>query len=122
VIETLRYYAVEELTALWELVPTERQRRYKAVYDREVRNAGASGSDALEGQVAAELLVRYTDTALVPVGARWARCPARIQEAAKQGSELVAPETVLERESPKRPRPIVLLLIPTRIPRRTLLV
>lgn len=116
--ETLRYYAVDELrdlslaelTALWELVPTERQRRYKAVYDREVRNAGASGSDALEEQVADELLTRYIDTALVPVGARWARCPVRIQEAAKQSSELVAPETVLERESPKRPRPIVLLI------------
>lgn len=109
-VEALRDLSLAELTALWELVPTERQRRYKAVYDREVRNAGASGSDALEQQVAGELLTRYTNTALVPIGARWARCPARIQEAAKQDADLVAPETVAERETSSRPRPILLLI------------
>ena len=48
-IEQLRYHNVEELQALslaelqalWELVPTERQRAYRVAYDREVRNAGA---------------------------------------------------------------------------------
>ena len=33
----------------------------KAAYEREVRTAGAVGSDALERQVAAELLKRYDD-------------------------------------------------------------
>jgi hypothetical protein len=116
--ETLRYYPMDELrdlslaelTALWELVPTERQRRYKAVYDREVRNAGASGSDALEQQVAGELLTRYADSALVPIGARWARCPVRIQEVAKRSADLVAPETLVERETSSKPHPILLLI------------
>lgn len=116
--ETLRYYPVEELrelslaelSALWELVPTDRQRRYKAVYEREVRNAGASGSDALEQQVAGELLTRYAETALVPVGARWARCPGRIQEAARQGLPVVAPETLAEREAPQGQRPILFVI------------
>jgi len=97
-IEQLTYYSVEELErlsleelqALWELVPTDRQKAYRAAYDREVRNAGAIGSDQLEGRVAAELLNRYREAALVPVGSRWARTPQRVQEAA-QDNEL--PET-----------------------------
>ncbi|MCI0750113.1 MAG: hypothetical protein L0Y32_06185 [Nevskiales bacterium] len=91
-IEQLRYHTVDELQqlslaelqALWELVPTDRQRAYRAAYDREVRNAGAIGSDALERQVAAELLRRYAESALVPVGSRWARTPARVQDAARE--------------------------------------
>ena len=47
-METLRYHSIEELRALslnelhalWELVPTDRQRAYKAAYEREVRTAG----------------------------------------------------------------------------------
>jgi hypothetical protein len=99
--EALRYYTVDELRAmtegellsLWELVPTERQRRYRTVYEREVRGAGAIGSDALESRVTDELLTRYITTALVPIGMRWTRTPARIQEAAKQGKDLVTPES-----------------------------
>ena len=67
-IEALRELSVSELHALWELVPTNRQRAYKAAYEREVRTAGAVGSDELERQVAAELLKRYDEAALVPVG------------------------------------------------------
>ena len=83
-VDELKALSLEELQALWELVPTERQKAYRTAYDREVRNAGALGSDALEQQVAAELLRRYEDTALVPVGTRWARTPARVQEAARE--------------------------------------
>jgi hypothetical protein len=91
VIEQLQYKGVDELKALslaelqalWELVPTERQRAYRSAYDREVRNAGAIGSDDLERRVAAELLERYSDSALVPVGSRWARTPQRVQDAAR---------------------------------------
>ncbi len=50
-IEELRALSMEELRALWELVPTDRQHRYQSVYQREVRTNGASGSDALEQQV-----------------------------------------------------------------------
>jgi hypothetical protein len=102
-VEELQQMEPAELTALWELVPTERQRRYKAVYDREVRHAGASGSDALEKAVAGELLTRYAETALIPIGARWARTPARIQEAARNNAELVAPEALEAQRQPGRP-------------------
>jgi len=91
-IEELRALSIEELRALWELVPTDRQHRYQTVYQREVRTNGASGSDALEQQVVTALIQRYDESALVPIGARWARTPARIQEAVKAGESLTPPE------------------------------
>src|SRR5258708_384628 len=114
--ETLGYYTLDELNALsllelaalWELVPTDRQRRYKTVYDREVKQAGAVGSDALEKNVTEELLNRYLTTALVPIGARWARTPTRIQQAVKSDADLVAPEAVEEQNRPKKP-PVAML-------------
>lgn len=117
-METLRYHSTEELRALtlrelqalWELVPTDRQRAYKAAYEREVRTAGAVGSDELERQVAAELLKRYEDTALVPVGSRWARAPGRVQEAARQNAVLDAPEDEVKPASGK-PSPKVMLAV-----------
>ncbi len=92
-IEDLRALSLDELRALWELVPTDRQHRYQTIYQREVRTNGASGADELEKQVVEALIQRYEDGALVPVGARWARTPARIQAAVRLGELLVAPET-----------------------------
>ena len=74
--ETLRYHTVaqlrelslDELRALWELVPTDRQRAYRAAYNREVKSAGAEGSDAKERKIALALLKRYHESALVPLG------------------------------------------------------
>lgn len=108
-METLGYHSIEqlhglslsELHALWELVPTDRQRAYKAAYEREVRTAGAVGSDELERQVAAELIKRYDEAALVPVGSRWARSPGRVQDAAKQNIVLDAPEDEVKPASGK---------------------
>ncbi len=94
-IEELRALSLDEVRALWELVPTDRQHRYQSVYQREVRTNGASGSDALEQQVIGALIQRYEEGALVPVGARWARTPARIQEAVRGGESLVPPEAEL---------------------------
>ena len=88
-VEELQNLSLEELQALWELVPTSRQRAYRQAYEREVRNAGALGSDQLEQQVTAELLSRYEESALVPVGMRWARTPSRVQDAAKSDDGLV---------------------------------
>lgn len=109
-LDHLRKLPLSELQALWELVPTDRQRAYKAAYEREVRSAGAVGSDALERQVAAELLKRYDEAALVPVGARWARTPGRVQEAASQNVALDAPEDELKPASSKPSTKVVLVL------------
>ncbi|NJL55510.1 hypothetical protein HC928_10180 [bacterium] len=109
-LEELRALSLSELHALWELVPTDRQRAYKAAYEREVRTAGAVGSDELERQVAAELLKRYDEAALVPVGSRWARTPGRVQEAAQQNVVLDAPEDEVKPASGK-PSPKMLLAV-----------
>jgi hypothetical protein len=117
-METLPYHAAEqlqslslaELHALWELVPTDRQRLYKAAYEREVRTAGAVGSDELERQVAAELLKRYDEAALVPIGSRWARTPGRVQEAAKQNVVLDAPEDE-DKPTSGKPSPKVMIAV-----------
>jgi hypothetical protein len=108
--DELKQLSLSELHALWELVPTDRQRAYKAAYEREVRTAGAVGSDELERQVAAELLKRYDDTALVPIGSRWARTPGRVQEAAKQNVVLDAPEDEVKPASGK-PSPKIALAV-----------
>lgn len=99
-IDELRGLPTEALTALWELVPTDRQKTYKAAYDGEVRAAGAAGSDILERQLAGELLRRYADTALVPIGSRWARTPTRVQMAAKQNDALDQSDTILKQQRP----------------------
>src|SRR5579871_5262266 len=117
--DTLRYYTLKELNALplaelralWELVPTDRQRIYRQAYEREIKTAGAEGSDAKERRVAYELMKRYTNAALVPIGTRWARAPGRVQEAARKGAPLdtTLPGTVATKQnaSPK----IILVLV-----------
>jgi len=85
-VEELRALSLDELRALWELVPTDRQRAYRAAYDREVKTAGAEGSDAKERKIALALLKRYHESALVPIGLRWARAPKRVQDAAERGA------------------------------------
>ncbi|MBK9121495.1 MAG: hypothetical protein IPM16_00040 [Chloroflexi bacterium] len=115
-MEKLRYHTVDELQtlslselqALWELVPTERQRAYKTAYEREVRTAGAVGSDQLERKVAGELLQRYATSALIPIGSRWARTPGRVQDAARQNVVLDAPEDEANAASGKPSRAVVL--------------
>ncbi|MDX2159902.1 MAG: hypothetical protein SF162_01120 [bacterium] len=91
-VEELRALSLEELRALWELVPTDRQRTYRAAYEREVKTAGAEGSDMKERRIALALLKRYHESALVPIGMRWARAPKRVQEAAERGESINAPE------------------------------
>ncbi len=117
-METLRYHSLEELRtlslrelqALWELVPTDRQRAYKAAYEREVRTAGAVGTDQLERKVAAEMLRRYGETALVPIGSRWARTPGRVQDTAKRNAILDAPEDDAKPSSGKPSLKVVLAI------------
>jgi hypothetical protein len=92
-LDDLQDLSLEELRALWDLVPTDRQRIYKAAYEKEVHAVGASGSDQLEQQVNRELARRYTETALVPAGSRWARTPTRVQQAAAQNEALYPLDT-----------------------------
>jgi len=91
-VEELRALSLDELRALWELVPTDRQRAYRAAYDREVKTAGSEGSDAKERKIALALLKRYHESALVPIGLRWARAPKRVQDAAERGAGFDSPE------------------------------
>jgi hypothetical protein len=91
-VEELWMLSLDELRALWELVPTDRQRTYRAAYDREVKTAGAEGSDAKERRIALALLKRYHESALVPIGMRWARAPKRVQDAAERGAGFDSPE------------------------------
>src|SRR5450432_101019 len=114
--DTLRYYTVSELKtlsldklrSLWELVPTDRQRAYRQAYEREVKTAGAGGSDAKERRVTHELLKRYVEAALVPVGMRWARAPGRVQDAARKGEQIDAPENGTAAKNGKASPKIVL--------------
>jgi hypothetical protein len=109
-VESLRALSLDELRALWELVPTDRQRAYRAAYDREVKTAGAEGSDAQERKIALALLKRYHESALVPIGLRWARAPKRVQDAAERGAGFDSPEDKTAAKSGK-PSSAVLAVI-----------
>lgn len=89
----LKNLSLDQLRALWELVPTERQRSYRAAYERELKAAQAEGSDERERLVARELIRRYAQAKLVPLGLRWARAPVSVQESARanRGLEPEAP-------------------------------
>ncbi len=56
------------------------------------------------------MLRRYGETALVPIGSRWARTPGRVQDAAKRNAILDAPEDDAQPSSGK-PSPKVVLAI-----------
>ncbi|MCK6580514.1 MAG: hypothetical protein L6Q98_20680 [Anaerolineae bacterium] len=100
-VDELRALSLDELRALWELVPTDRQRGYRSAYEREVKCANAEGSDAKERRIALALLKRYDEAGLVPVGTRWARAPRRVQEAARRGERVGEAEAGTDARSGK---------------------
>ncbi len=104
-LDALRALPLDDLRALWELVPTDRQRAYRAAYDRTVLEAGAAPSDALERDVTAALIAAYRDKALVPAAGRWVSVPTRVQDAARAAQPLEADEAAL----PRKPSPKLLL-------------
>jgi hypothetical protein len=110
-LDELNQLSLAELQALWELVPTDRQSSYRAAYDREVRNAGAIGSDNLERQVAELLLQRYEESALVPVGMRWAKTPSRVQSAAKENETLDLTNSSSNKANDKPSPKMILFLV-----------
>jgi hypothetical protein len=108
-LDELRALSLAEIEALWELVPTDRQRMYRAIYDRTRRDEGASGSDVLEARMVEQLLLRYADNALVPVGSYWVPTPQQIQDAAKVDRDLVQPDTAVAGPKNAKLFPIMLL-------------
>jgi hypothetical protein len=114
-IEELRYREVADWLALslaeleeaYALVPTQRQQYYRSVLERESTKANAV-TDAEELQVAQALLDRFEADALVPVGARWAKPPARVKAAAMNSEPLVAPEEAFAPKSTALPNPFVI--------------
>jgi len=108
-LDELERMSLAEVEALWELVPTERQRTYKAIYDRTRRDEGASGSDHLEISMIQKLLSKYREKALIPLGAYWVSTPTKIQQVASTSAPLVKPETP-EAQTAKKPSAKLMLL------------
>lgn len=101
--------SLSELEAAYGLIPTERQQYYREVLAREAGKAQAA-SDAQELQVVVALLERFSQDALVPVGARWAKPPTRVKSAAMVGERLISPEEVYNPSGGNKPNPIFILV------------
>jgi len=101
----------DRLTARWDAVPTERQELYRRVYQRELRQAGATTDDAAELAVLRRLIAAYQEQALVPVGSRWASVPERVRLAARRGQPLDDDDPITPASSGP-PRAAILLLVP----------
>lgn len=106
-LEDLEKMSPGDLEALWELVPTERQRLYRAIYDRTRRDEGASGSDALELRMVHRLLAKYAQKGLVPVGSYWVPTPSQLREAASTDTEVTRPDLDAA-VATRQPSPVIL--------------
>lgn len=102
---------IDRLTARWDAVPVERQEAYRQVYQRELRQAGATTDDAAELAVLRRLIAAYQEQALVPVGSRWASVPERVRLAARRGQPLDDDDPITPASSGP-PRAAILLLVP----------
>src|SRR5262245_54809715 len=106
-LDDLSAMSLADLEALWELVPTDRQREYKKIYDRTRRDEGASVSDALELRMVNTLLDKYRQRGQVPIGAYWVPTPPQIQKAASANTEIVR---VDDGEAPQVKKPSMVIL------------
>ena len=99
-VEELLGMSLAEVEALWELVPTERQRQYQAIYDRFIHSEGVAGSDAMELQAVTQILDKYyVQEHMVPVlpnGEIWVRVPKQVREAAAANADAVRPDLELD--------------------------
>jgi len=107
-LEEWQELTLEELDEAYALVPTQRQQYYRDVLEREATKAGAV-TDAEELQVVKAMLERFAQDALVPVGARWAKPPERVKEAAMTGQPLVTPEDEYVPKGGNLPNPMLLV-------------
>ncbi|KAB2902379.1 MAG: hypothetical protein F9K27_17145 [Anaerolineae bacterium] len=106
-LEDWQALTIAELDEAYALVPTQRQQYYREVLEREAAKANAV-TDAEELQVASALLERFAEDALVPVGARWAKPPARVKAAAMGGEPLVTPEDEVAPKGGNLPNPMLM--------------
>jgi len=100
----------DKLSARWDAVPSERQEAYRRIYQRELREAGATTDDAAELAVLMRLITAFKEQGLVPIGSRWVSVPPRVQRAAKRGQPLTGFDTPSADNGP--PRAALVLLIP----------
>lgn len=107
-MEDWQAFTIAELDEAYALVPTQRQQYYREVLEREAAKANAV-TDAEELQVARALLERFAGDALVPVGARWAKPPARVKAAAIDGEPLVTPEDEVTPKGGNLPNPMLMV-------------
>src|SRR5579871_2058524 len=86
-VEDLLAMSIEDLAALVDQIPTDRQRVYKLQYDRWLRQQGVMttvGSDSLEKEAILHLFAEYQQKALVPAGeSAWANVPPSARERAR---------------------------------------
>src|SRR5260221_13202061 len=94
-VDELQKMSLAEVEALWELVPTERQRQYRGIYERFIHNEGVSGSDLMELQAVIQILDKYyVQEHMVPVlphGEIWVRVPKQVREASATNADVVRP-------------------------------
>jgi len=87
-IDALRALPPEAVEALWDLVPTERQRYYRAIWDKTLRTQGLAGADAKEQNALTAYVRYYTDAHKVPLlpdGESWIVVPRQVRDAAASG-------------------------------------
>lgn len=84
-VDALRVLPEADLTALWEVVPTDRQQYYQRMYAGEVNREKASSSDLAEYEAVSRLIAKYQETGLIPLGEYWLATPERIQQLVRDG-------------------------------------
>ncbi|MEP7287924.1 MAG: hypothetical protein ABI947_19405 [Chloroflexota bacterium] len=113
-IEALRHLSLAEVEALWEGVPTERQRQYRAIYERFIHSEGVVGSDAMELKAVNQIIDQYyVQEHMVPVlpnGEIWVRVPKQVRDAAAANAEVVRPALEVDVPQTKK-RPMVTLFM-----------
>lgn|SRR5574341_188205 len=112
-----RYYPVselqalteEELQALWDEIPPERQKFYEQAYETALSSLGSGDvtDDAALGII--EQILAHYGSGQVPImtGNRWVQVPVRVRQAVERGEELTAeaPEPAAKRKPGARPAP-----------------
>jgi len=107
-VEQLQQLPVDELVALWDSVPTERQTAYQMAYDSQLRASGGQHSDKAELLVIRDLITSYEQRAIVPMAeGYWTSVPDVICHAAKTGLPLKDDKPLVKADKSKSPLVLV---------------